>query len=139
MYFALYLLSLRLSLGDVHGSYSSNNKQVGLTRTNLYVIITRILQKGLLFPARESLVSDIPAGDWKIANLFLTVYLQLWPTNERELSSDKSHSAINECSYCYTQRNGTAYIVKKRFRFSRSLSRCDIPAGDGKITKFFTV
>jgi hypothetical protein len=27
-----------------------------------------------LFPARESLVSDIPAGDGKIANLFFTLY-----------------------------------------------------------------
>jgi hypothetical protein len=27
--------------------------------------------KNLIFPARESLVSDIPAGDGKIANLFL--------------------------------------------------------------------
>jgi hypothetical protein len=26
------------------------------------------------FPARESLVSDIPTGDGKIANLFFTVY-----------------------------------------------------------------
>jgi hypothetical protein len=27
-----------------------------------------------LFPARDSLVSDIPAGDRKIANLFYSVY-----------------------------------------------------------------
>jgi hypothetical protein len=27
-----------------------------------------------LFPARESLVSDIPAGDGKIANFFYSVY-----------------------------------------------------------------
>jgi hypothetical protein len=27
-----------------------------------------------LFPARDSLVSDIPAGDRKIINLFFTVY-----------------------------------------------------------------
>ncbi len=27
-----------------------------------------------LFPPRESLVSDIPAGDGKTANLFFTVY-----------------------------------------------------------------
>ncbi len=31
-----------------------------------------------LFPARESLVSDIPAGDEKIANLFYSVLLVLW-------------------------------------------------------------
>jgi hypothetical protein len=29
-----------------------------------------------LFPARESLVSDIPAGDGKIANLFLKCIVQ---------------------------------------------------------------
>jgi hypothetical protein len=29
-----------------------------------------------LFPARESLVSDIPAGDGKIVNLFFTVHQQ---------------------------------------------------------------
>ncbi len=28
-----------------------------------------------LFPARESLVSDIPAGDGKIDNIFFTMYL----------------------------------------------------------------
>ncbi len=30
-----------------------------------------------LFPARESLVSDIPSGDGKMASLFLTVYLSI--------------------------------------------------------------
>jgi hypothetical protein len=30
---------------------------------------------GKIIPARESLVSDIPAGDGKIANLFFTVYV----------------------------------------------------------------
>ncbi len=30
------------------------------------------------FPARESLVSDIPAGDGKIANLFLQCRENLW-------------------------------------------------------------
>ncbi len=30
-----------------------------------------------LFPARESLISDIPAGDGKTANLFYSVYIQI--------------------------------------------------------------
>ncbi len=33
----------------------------------------------LIIPARESLVSDIPAGDEKAANLFFTVYRRLYP------------------------------------------------------------
>jgi hypothetical protein len=31
--------------------------------------------KNLIIPARESLLSDIPAGDGKTANLFFTVYV----------------------------------------------------------------
>jgi hypothetical protein len=31
-----------------------------------------------LIPARESLFSDIPAGSWKIANLFYSVYYLLF-------------------------------------------------------------
>jgi len=34
------------------------------------------LELGTLFPARESLVSDNPAGDGNIAKLFFTVYGQ---------------------------------------------------------------
>jgi len=37
------------------------------------------LELGTLFPVRESLVSDIPAGDGNIAKLFFTVYTaQTW-------------------------------------------------------------
>jgi hypothetical protein len=34
-----------------------------------------------LFPARESLVSDIPVGDGKTANLLYNVSIQTWIIN----------------------------------------------------------
>jgi hypothetical protein len=36
-----------------------------------------------LFPARENLVSDIPAGDGKTSNLFYSVHLLAHPFNTR--------------------------------------------------------
>ncbi len=42
-----------------------------------YNLVRQVEPEKPTFPARESLVSDIPAGHGKIANLFFTVYIQL--------------------------------------------------------------
>jgi hypothetical protein len=45
---------------------SKNHAILGYSHTFMVYTVTKIL----IFPARESLVSEIPAGDGKIANLF---------------------------------------------------------------------
>jgi hypothetical protein len=41
-----------------------------LTHAAQYTYEYTVKKSLAIFPARESLVSDIPAGDWKSANLF---------------------------------------------------------------------
>jgi hypothetical protein len=72
----------------------------------------------LLFPARESLVSDIPAGDGKTANLFFTVYVL---------------SIQSTCIIFYP-----CYLVESSFKFHltvRSISSKIIANGKKRIQK----
>jgi hypothetical protein len=60
-----------------------------------------------LFPARESLVGDIPAGDGKIANLFLQCMLELTKTShvdsKVQLSKPRRKNA-DECFPIYSNK-----------------------------------
>jgi hypothetical protein len=63
---------------------------------------TTLPERGIILPRQgESLFSDIPAGDGKIANLFFTVY-----TRRTDLRSESCADAPQSEKYMY-QHGGT--------------------------------
>jgi hypothetical protein len=69
-----------------------------------------------LFPARESLVSDIPAGDGKIANLFL----QCIQFNFFALFVLKIHTKNTEWSDCIDTIKISRYFERRNIILSSS-------------------
>jgi hypothetical protein len=83
-----------------------------------------------LFPARESLVSDIPPGDWKTANHFLQCIVGVGHMHEYNVP----HPTAGRSLLNFPSPAGTSLFP------ARESSVSDIPAGDGKTANlFFTV
>ncbi len=65
-----------------------------------------------LFPARESLVSEIPAWDWKIYKLFFSVYLQMAEECKNMIGFKPSSTPITKLVIIYNYRTQVCTHVR---------------------------
>ncbi len=106
-----------------------------------WMSLTKLPLPGLikLFPARESLICDIPAGDGKITNLFFRVYVQLKHLSMfyHPCSESPTQNSQYSNSQTYASQNILPGIIGTRTetypRYNYQELHCKLRAGENPI------